>query len=558
MSPIHQDNWPWLARSCHRSVRPLPKAVGLVALTFLTCGVACKAPLDSIQVLLERHEKAVAMLPEEERARLMPYGEPVVSSKAERLLPTDVLDLESARALAIRANPDIHAAQARLEAARARIAEARARYYPTIVFTQNATRTFHTPASRNRLNTALQPTQPVPTDVDTSSLAVTTIINALRRPLFSFDNPSGNTSSFSEHSTAFTLTWTAFDGFVREANILASKYVYRATTLALVDLERLIIQAVDAAYYQVQLAEEQIRIARADEAFSDEQYEETEKLRAAGRATLADVNNFRVRALAAQAAVTAAVGLRETGRVVLAELLGLEDVTLPESLQLSPLTEETEAELTPPDPQPWIQRAEANRPDLLQLKELLNSEIENVRAANGFFLPTLAISGSWGFDRTSNLRYEKDDQSSAAAVEFRWELFTGGARRARLLQAEAARAEAAARLNRIRLSVQSDVRQAIIALNDAQQQIRLQRENLATAKENRRMVRAGYLAGKETLNRLNEAQRDVIEADADLTQARIQLRQAWSDLHAAAATYRENVGQSENGTALPSDISSDE
>ncbi|RME37995.1 MAG: hypothetical protein D6788_08305, partial [Planctomycetota bacterium] len=149
------------------------------------------------------------------------------------------------------------------------------------------------------------------------------------------------------------------------------------------------------------------------------------------------------------------------------------------------------------------------------------------------------LSGSWGFDRSSTLRYRVDDQSSAGAIELRWDLYTGGARRARLRQAWAGWSEAAARLARLRLTVASEVRSAVISVTDAQEQIRLQRESLKTALENRRMVQAAYLAGKETLTRLNEAQRDVIEADANLARARIQLRQAWSDLYAAAAVETE-------------------
>ena len=80
------------------------------------------------------------------------------------------------------------------------------------------------------------------------------------------------------------------------------------------------------------------------------------------------------------------------------------------------------------------------------------------------------------------------------------------------------------------------MRKAIIDLTDAQVQIRLRRESLATARENRRIVQAAYVAGKETLTRLNEAQRDFIEAEANLALARIRLRKAWSDLYAAAAT----------------------
>jgi outer membrane protein TolC len=147
------------------------------------------------------------------------------------------------------------------------------------------------------------------------------------------------------------------------------------------------------------------------------------------------------------------------------------------------------------------------------------------------------LSGSWGFDRSSTLRYTVQDQSSAGAIDVRWELYTGGARRAKVRAAESARAEAAAALNRLRLAVQSEVRRSVIDVTDAQQQIRLQRERLETARENRRLIQAAYVAGKETLTRLNQAQRDFIEADANLALARIRLRQSWSDLNAAAATY---------------------
>lgn len=509
----------------------------LIAIAALTTFCGCRAPLDSIQVVLDRHAKAVAKLPEEQQSQLLPYGEAVVSSKAEALLPEGVLTVEAARSAAVRANPDVHAAQARLETAAARIAEARARYYPTVVFTHDSTRTFHTPASRNRLATALQPSPTVPSNIDGNNLAITTLLNALRLPLFG-GGGGGNTNPFSEHTTAFTMTWTIFDGFVREAQILSAKYLHRASMESLIDVQRLIVRAVESAYHQVQLAQEQLRIARADEAFSGEQFTETKKLQAAGRAASADVDNFRIRVLAAQADVSAAEGLRETGRVVLAELMGLPDASLPDNLALSPLSEETAEELAAIEATPWLERAINNRPDILQLGEIVKSEEENVRAAKGLYQPSILASGSWGFDRSSNIHYEDDDQSSAAGVEFRWEVFTGGARGAKVRAAESRRAEAAAILNRLRLSVQSEVRKAVIDLGNAQTQIRLHRETVATALENRRVVQVGYLAGKENLNRLNEAQRDFITADADLALARIRLRQAWTDLRAAAATQQ--------------------
>lgn len=511
----------------------IPGALGILP------AVGCQAPVDRIGVIIDRHHNAITKPPEADRSRLMPYGPPVLS--AADLLPAGVLDLETARALAIRANPGVHAALARLEAAAARAAQARARYFPTVVLTHNSTQTFHTPASRNRLDTALQPTGGVPTDIDSDTFAITTLLNALRRPLFGLNRPKGNRNPFSEHSTALTVTWFAFDGFVREAQLLAAKHLHGAAEQSLIDVQRLIIQAVDTAYYQIQLAREQLRIAKADEAFSREQLEETEKLRAAGRASQADVDNFRVRMLAAQANVSEAYGLAETGRVVLAELIGLTDATLPHPVTLTDLEDETETEMDAPTSDVWIERARQNRPDLLQLEHLLDSQEEIVRAAKGLYQPTVAMSGSWGFDRSSNLRLTVEDQSSAAALELRWELYTGGSRRARVREAQSTRAEAAAQLYELQLAVKSQVRIAVIHVEIAQEQIRLQRENLAITLQNRRIVQAGYSAGKETLNRLNEAQRDVISADAALTLARIRLRQAWSDLHAAAADYRQTT-----------------
>ena len=48
-------------------------------------------------------------------------------------------------------------------------------------------------------------------------------------------------------------------------------------------------------------------------------------------------------------------------------------------------------------------------------------------------------------------------------------------------------------------------------------------------------------AGKSSLVRLNEAQRDLVQTEVDLARARIRLRQAWSDLRAAAGAYAEDV-----------------
>lgn len=531
-------------RDRRESPRLFGTGFGLVACAAIaSCAASgCKVPIAGSSSVLHRHFEALAALPEDQRAVPAPYGSPVKMEEAAALLPEGILPLEDSRALAVRANPDVHAAHARLQVALARIAQARSRYLPTVTMTVNSSRTFLTPASRNFLSTGLQSSTAAPTGIETSNLAVNGLLNALRTPLFGFD-VGGETNSFSDHSLALSASWTIFDGFIREAQVLAAKHLYLASADSLLDVQRLIISAVDVAYYQVQLAQEQIRIALADEVFSQDQFDETTKLRRAGRATSADVDNFRVRVLAAQANVTAAIGLRDSGRVVLAELMGIADVNLPQELALSPLLSETQEELELPEAGEWIARALEHRPDLSQLDRIVDSELQNVRVADGAFYPSLNASGSWGFDRSSNYKLTADDQSAALGVELRWELYTGGRRRAQLRAAEGLRTQAVADRYRLRLAVQAEVRRAIIDLQDAQEQIRLQRENLKVALESRRIIQAGYLAGKETLTRLNQAQRDFVTADVDLTLARIRLRRAWSDLRTAGGLAPVAAGE---------------
>ena len=118
-----------------------------------------------------------------------------------------------------------------------------------------------------------------------------------------------------------------------------------------------------------------------------------------------------------------------------------------------------------------------------------------------------------------------------------------------LVSAAAIHMESAANLKRLRLKVQSEVRSALIDLHNAQEQIGLHRERLAKANKIRHIVKADYeVKGTELLTRLNETQRDVIAADANLALARIRLRQAWSDLNAATAR-RADTDSAEESTA---------
>jgi outer membrane protein TolC len=255
---------------------------------------------------------------------------------------------------------------------------------------------------------------------------------------------------------------------------------------------------------------------------------------------------------AAQASVTTARGVWETSRVVLAELLALPGAQIPEATTLPPLADEVSSALVAPDETTWLARAMRNRPDLAQLAHLVDAASENVRVAKGQFIPTLTLTGSYGWERRSTISYGQDDQASAMGVELSWRLFTGGFRTAQLRRYREEQREMEARHARARLRIASEVRQAIITLINAQETVRLERLALDAATENRRIIREQYAAGKAALVRLNEAQRDYVQSDVNVTAARVRLRQAWADLYAASAAYAEGVSWSDFGEKPPS------
>jgi len=519
-----------------------------IAMGLVLAAAGCEAPHDSIEAILIRQDQALRRLPEEDRARLADRRDTEGTAVEPVRLSPGLLELAEARRIALRGNPDIHAAQARLEDALARITEARSFYFPDVSFTHTSNRTFQTPNRVTRFPSQIGATSvPMlpanPTLWDWFSVVGAPLLGAYS-PFNTLRMETGNQNSFSEHASSLSVQWTIFDSFVREARLLSAKHGSRASAMALADAERLLIEAVDTAYYQVQLGHERLRIARSDEQFSREQLAVARKKLEAGKITEADVLNFEVRVRAAQADVVAARGAIDTGRVLLAELMGLPDAHLPEEVRLAELRTESESELTAPDVDAWITQAMALRPDLAEADYVLKARAENILLAKGQFGPELVLQGAWGFERLDNINYADEDQASSVGVELRWPLFTGGFRTSQLRRARAQWWEARERLRKKRLQVASEVRRAVVEVVNAQEQVRLRRMNLASAIENRRIVQKEYAAGKASLVRLNEAQRDLIGTEAELARARIRLRLAWSKLHSAAGYYvREGPGR---------------
>ena len=133
-------------------------------------------------------------------------------------------------------------------------------------------------------------------------------------------------------------------------------------------------------------------------------------------------------------------------------------------------------------------------------------------------------------DRAENRSFEQDDFGNTVAVSLSYNLFSGGANRAKFREAKGKQVEAQKALEDVKLKISSEVRASIAKLNSTQKQLVLQRTNADLVRQNRDLVEKEYAAGMGSLVRLNEAQRDLITAQCRLALALVSLRQAWYNL----------------------------
>ena len=419
-----------------------------------------------------------------------------------------VLDLETAVAASLTANPGLDAAMERVRQAKARVNQARATYWPWLDATASGSRV---KLSENTYQENLATAR--------------------------FFNPAATVEDPQEYYNAdLTASWTLFDGFERKFANLAARYDEQSSQASLNDARRLLVSAVAVAYFTAQLALENITIARADEAFNDRLLADAEARQRAGTGALSDVLNFQVRKNQAKTTRINQEYQYAIARFGLAALMGLPESRLPDHVRLAPLEPETATELATPAPDALIAEVRERRPDIQAIRWSIRQAEARIDIARSGNYPSVVLSGSIDGARSDNPRFGEDDFGNQVQVGLTYNLFSGGLTKARISEAQHYRMELEKQLEDLLLSVSADIRSTAARVSSAQAQVALQRENTALVQRTRDLVEKEYLAGQGSLVRLNEAQRDLITARSNLALALVSLRQAWIELKTRSGT----------------------
>ena len=427
-------------------------------------------------------------------------SEKSATSQHYDLAKIELLDLEKAQHIALQDNPGIGSAQARLEQAKAALQQAMAADKPSV-------------------------------DTEASTgLGLYSENN--------YDSMSDSTADqhYETGSLSLQVSWLLFDGHARKFQQEQARYGVRSSAAGRQNTRRLLVSAVADAFFNAQLALAAIEIAVANRSFYERQLQDAESRFEVGSGSLSDVLNMKVQLNSAENSQLTSTRDYEAARYALAALLGIADAVLPEQVKLAELDKECDISsdrIGTTDGDRFIKEALKARPDLAALEMQIKGAEAAVELARTDGRPAVQLVGKIEGSTSDGLLPMDEDFGAFVGLSASWNLYSGGAVDAAVLEAHQAKREAKYAYDELRNSIASEVQQAVISLAAARKQVRLQRKTVELVEKNRKLAKSEYEAGAASLVRLNEAQRDLTATYGRLVQALISYQQARHQLLAA-------------------------
>lgn len=339
--------------------------------------------------------------------------------------------------------------------------------------------------------------------------------------------------AFNEYSAGIQMVWLLFDGFSREANILASRHAIEQSKQGLHEVQRLLIKAVSATFYQARLALEKMTIARQNQQFNEVLEKDARIKWRVGTAPEAEVMNFSVRALQARSDYLAAQRDFKLTCTALARLMALPQ----KRLITAKMFPETKAQVIEKHTQTYekaLEQAMVSRPDLKAVDAGIMALKEKLRAEKGSYFPKVYfVSGLNYLYQQDKVLVDEEEHNTYAGVNLKWDLYTGGRRQGKVEALAADLRGLEEKRREILLTVDAEIQQALDVADTAYNTWKNQEQTRTLTEKVRKHVEKAYRAGVATLTRLNEAQTDLVRASGAAAASRILYRIALVDLNAA-------------------------
>jgi len=350
--------------------------------------------------------------------------------------------VETAIHAALAASPELEQIRQRVEAAREQVRQADAVFYPRVIFTESFNVT------------------------DNPVLAFMNVLN--QRQLQSnsdFNNPGQQQNV----SSRIAGDWSVFEGGSRWFGRSAAANQRQSVEAELLAAHNRLVATVTETYYRwlqaldfIHVAEAALHAARTDEELGASRVKaevalpsELLRLKTQTAEQHGNLVSARTRAGRMQAAL---------------ERLIARPIRPQEVPQASPAGAVLAMTGPSQETATLVDQALQSRPELSAVRALVQAAVDRVRAAEGQLVPSIGAQ-SW-------YQWDSEDLSGGGtswmfAVQATWPLFQGGLTLSRISQAQANLKELEARGEQVALDIALEVRQAVLAVQDAAQAIRV-------------------------------------------------------------------------------------
>jgi outer membrane protein len=428
----------------------------------------------------------------------------LTAQQTQQLSP---ITLQQAVSIALEKNPEHKAALADTRAALADVKEARSFLLPHVTFSETATRgndpvyVFGSKLRQQRFTTA------------------DFALNVLNTP-----TPLGN------FATRLGGTWNLFDSFGSWRAINRAERVKDAVGHQMERTDQEIIFRVVDSYYGVLLAKKQLEVAEQSMKTAQAILDRSKDRFESGVVVESDLLSVRVR-----------LATRKQELIHAQNNLALARAQLSTSLRIS-----TENDFDPAEalaesnlPATTLEEAEKKavelRPDLKRIRSQEAAQQQSVSVAKSSFGPRVNAFAGWEADNPTFVA-GGGGNNWLAGIEVQFDLFEGGAKRARLSHERAMQEKVAAVKEIATDATRLEVRRAYYSLDSARQQVEVARATIAESQESLRINQNRYDSGLSTITDLLAAEEAARRSQTEYWEAVYRYHTGYANLELASGT----------------------
>jgi outer membrane protein len=331
---------------------------------------------------------------------------------------------------------------------------------------------------------------------------------------------------------ALDLNYTVFDFGARSGRIDAARARLLSANFAFNDTHRSVIDQVEQAYYRLLNSIGQEDSAQASLANAKAVEQAAQERLTNGLATLPDVLEARSATAQAEYDLQSALGAEEIARGDLATAVG---TSASVAIKVQPLDQLPTPDSINETVEETINRAFAQRPDLMQQAAEVRTADARLKEARAAYYPTLGVNVSpaipslYGVQQPFHWSHTAD-LTGSASFNLNWTVLDGGARKGRVVQAQADIHAAEAQTNLKKNQIADEVWTAYSNLNTAFRQHRAAVALLEAANQSYSAALESYKYGLRNLLDVTAAQRSLAQARSADIFARTQVLTALADL----------------------------